>query len=582
MPSRRSGFSGVRRHARCKGSYQCRNDNCNILQEYGPPNNTQFSKNGKCKVCGMDGAYVPCEGRKVWEFDDVTCKVRVYHTGNHSCPVLCTELVGKNACVIEEYFRKNPTEKPRKAVNTVITDAIKEGKSWDEVERLTDSLLDVSKVKNKKQKVSQNLNPRGHSFEAVGKFKEEMSSKDPLYVFKANDETLNPDLPTFVFCTSTLKAHMGLKMNREGNHFLSEEFCHFDGKHGRAGGYKTLALSVYHEVLRKQIVLAVMHVLEESANTIELFWKTWNEVLEKISNDPQAVFLPKGYMMDEHGGNWEVLKRVAGEDELKLCVSCEFHFKDSVNKHANKLTSTYSKASFKRGANELLTAVSPSSYECAYGKLTAFINEKPSKRKFLQTWLNWWDRRREHLCHAYRLKTNMPATNLSEVVNSSWSTAGLCGLNLIDAIRDDVTDSVKLEGQWKSFGCGAKCGGTGPDSNVLESRERAKKMRRAALYSQELLEEDNLLLAHEEKESGRSFRVDPLCTHRPDRRQRRKSNASKSKKKKKNAGSAYNQSDVSDSEVRNKDESTSDEGPPTKHKQNKENHTHSKTKTHTS
>ena len=315
---------------------------------------------------------------------------------------------------------------------------------------------------------------------------------------------------------------------------------------------------------------------------MELFCKTWNEVLEKISNDPQAVFRPKGYMMDEHGGNWEVLKRVAGEDELKLCVSCEFHFKDSVNKHANKLTSTYSKASFKRGANELLTAVSPSSYECAYGKLTAFINEKPSKRKFLQTWLNWWDRRREHFCHAYRLKTNMPATNLSEVVNSSWSTAGLCGLNLIDAIRDDVTDSVKLEGQWKSFGCGTKCGGTGPDSNVLESRERAKKMRRAALYSQELLAEDNLLLAHEEKESGRSFRVDPLCTLRPDRRQRRKSNASKSKKKKKNAGSAYNQSDVSNSELRNKDESTSDEGPPTKHKQNKENHTHSKTKTHTS
>ena len=309
-----------------------------------------------------------------------------------------------------------------------------------------------------------------------------MSSKDPLYVFKANDETLNPDLPTFVFCTSTLKAQMGLKMDQEGDHFLSEEFCHFDGKHGRAKWYKTLALSVYHKVLRKQIVLAVMHALEESADTIEFFWKTWNEVLKKISNDPKTIFRPKGYLMDEHGGNWEGLKRVAGEDELKLCVSCEFHFKDSVNKHANKLTSTYSKSKFKRAANELLTAVSPSSYECAYGKLAAFINEKPSKRSFLQTWLDWWDRRREHFCHAYRLKTNMPATNLSEVVNSSWSTAGLCGLNLIDAICNDVTDSVKLERQWKSFRCGAKCGGTGPDSNVLESRERAKQIRRAALY----------------------------------------------------------------------------------------------------
>ena len=190
MPSRRSGFSGVRRLARCKGSYRCRNDNCNFFQEHGQPNNTQFSKNGKGNVCGLDGAYVPCEGRKVWEFDDVTCKVRVNHTGDHSCLVLCTESVGKKACVIE-FFCKNPSEKPRKAVNTIITNAIKEGKSWNEVERLTDSLLDVSKVKNKKQKVSKSLNSSGHSFEAVGKFKAEMSSKDPLYVFKANDETLN-------------------------------------------------------------------------------------------------------------------------------------------------------------------------------------------------------------------------------------------------------------------------------------------------------------------------------------------------------------------------------------------------------
>ena len=78
------------------------------------------------------------------------------------------------------------------------------------------------------------------------------------------------------------------------------------------------------------------------------------------------------------------------------------------------------------------------------------------------------------------------------------------------------------------------------------------------LYSQELLSEDDVL-AHEEKEFGRSFHVDPLCTHTPDCRERRKSNAQKCTKKKKNAGSAYNQSNVSDSEQRNKDESTSGE-----------------------
>ena len=83
----------------------------------------------------------------------VTCKLWVYHTSDHSCNVLLAdESVGRNGDTIEQFFRKNPKEKPGKAVNTIITDAIKEGKSWDEVERLTDTLLDASKVKNVKKK----------------------------------------------------------------------------------------------------------------------------------------------------------------------------------------------------------------------------------------------------------------------------------------------------------------------------------------------------------------------------------------------------------------------------------------------
>ena len=42
-------------------------------------------------------------------------KVRVYHTCDHSCPVLCTESVGKKACVIEEFLSKSPSEKTKKS-----------------------------------------------------------------------------------------------------------------------------------------------------------------------------------------------------------------------------------------------------------------------------------------------------------------------------------------------------------------------------------------------------------------------------------------------------------------------------------
>jgi hypothetical protein len=53
----------------------------------------------------------------------------------------------------------------------------------------------------------------GIALRQLRSLKKKLVPKIPFYVYKANDETLNPDLPSFVFCTSTLKAQMGLKMD---------------------------------------------------------------------------------------------------------------------------------------------------------------------------------------------------------------------------------------------------------------------------------------------------------------------------------------------------------------------------------
>ena len=47
-------------------------------------------------------------------------------------------------------------------------------------------------------------------------------------------------------------------MDRNGEHFLKEEYCIFDGKFKRCRDFVTLTASVYHPLLNRQIPCAVM------------------------------------------------------------------------------------------------------------------------------------------------------------------------------------------------------------------------------------------------------------------------------------------------------------------------------------
>ena len=88
MTSRRSGFTGTRRLARCKGSYKCINDDCAYLKQYFKRNRVQFQvRSGEniCHSCGAPATHIQCPASKVWEFDDSNGTVVVYHHGVHTC-----------------------------------------------------------------------------------------------------------------------------------------------------------------------------------------------------------------------------------------------------------------------------------------------------------------------------------------------------------------------------------------------------------------------------------------------------------------------------------------------------------------
>lgn len=218
----------------------------------------------------------------------------------------------------------DPEMKPKKAVNSVITEAIKDGHDWDAIESLTESLLDPSLPTNVKQKVRKELHPAGHSFEAVQVLKTKLDMKDTLYVFDMNDGRFNSDKLTFVFSTSKEKMNLAADMSRDGDLSLSREYCHFDGKHSRVHGMKTLTAGVFHPVLGKMVRLAVMHCEYENATNVALFWHLFNKALQAAANNPNVTFKPHGYMMDEGGAEWAGLERELGRKMFSLPRAANF------------------------------------------------------------------------------------------------------------------------------------------------------------------------------------------------------------------------------------------------------------------
>ena len=114
-----------------------------------------------------------------------------------------------------------------------------------------EATLDRQWLANEKKQIKRDNELFGHDFEAVVTFKQYCDKKDNYYVYKINDRRGNPDRPSFVFKMGTQKAKMAINMDKDGNHFMKEEFCFFDGKRKRCRGFVTLTASVYYGLLQK-------------------------------------------------------------------------------------------------------------------------------------------------------------------------------------------------------------------------------------------------------------------------------------------------------------------------------------------
>ena len=122
-------------------------------------------------------------------------------------------------------------------------------------------------------------------------------------------------------------------MRRDGNSFMNAEYYYLNGNFKKVKSFATLTASVYHSLLRKQVVLASMQCNQEGKENIEIFWHILNITYKEMHGDDEKFF-PAGWCTDMPSGNFIGLVKIYDEDILETVKRCEFYFRDSVNRKA--------------------------------------------------------------------------------------------------------------------------------------------------------------------------------------------------------------------------------------------------------
>ena len=134
---------------------------------------------------------------------------------------------------------------------------------------------------------------------------------------------------------------------------------------------------------------------------------------------------------------WKILLPAFQLNKLK---TCEFHFKECRNRQARKLNK-HDRRNFKDLCNGLLEAVSPTAYEKSKEDLENFVAES-EERKYLQSWIEWWHKRRNYIFRAFVQFDSAPKLNHAELIHASWVKRDRMNMPLLDAAYADSRDKM--------------------------------------------------------------------------------------------------------------------------------------------
>ena len=201
----------------------------------------------------------------------------VFHYGVHTDRAIQNRQNMEVERTLAEDFEKHSSLKVLEAAVNTLVSTLTTGTTWEQLETLAESLEDTRRVQDTKAKVEKSLEQHGHCFDALCEFKKFCDQKDPLLVYRFNDERQNGDL-MYVFKCLQFQAKLSLSMDRGETGLLNDQYCYADTTHKRCPGFKTLTLWVYHPLLRKLVKLATLECLTDDTDAFVQFWTLFNEV----------------------------------------------------------------------------------------------------------------------------------------------------------------------------------------------------------------------------------------------------------------------------------------------------------------
>ena len=495
--SSRKNFHGVRRLAKCKGSYLCRSNTCCLDNK---PNQVQFTKTNSsvvCSICGLQAEWISCPARKVWEHnkDELT----VMYRGKHTCVAKQRKISRK---MLAKAIEAHPGIPPSKLVVNEMSGLLSENTvDWEKVEGLANQYADMKRVHNVKAEIMDEENAHGHSFDTVCHLKQEADKKDKYLIYKINNHNMNNGKPSYVFKSSQAMAEIALEMDHNGSSPLSKCHAHVDAKHGRVRGMKTITLWVQHPVVRRVLCLATMDVMRENEENLTLFWETFNEMLQEVSGVKKYKFNPVGWIVDENAANWKSIQAVFGDEAAKSTFSCKFHFKESLVKHSHKVVEGQD---FKDLGNAMLEACTESAYEMKYMQMKQFSADNNG---IFDEWLAWWHKRRTHIFRAFK-PIDVPNTNLAEIGHAQMANTTESNMLLIKACRVDIAQALRQNAIVQAFFKGGVSCGRVTNKKQRQRMSYKKQMQHAKVYAQELS-------SNESVDEGNSIYVPRHGLHRP-------------------------------------------------------------------
>ena len=229
------------RYRDCSGGYTCPNTECLFFKQFKYSNRTNFTMNGTCEYCSASGNHQSCSAQKYIAFsNDKEAYVYVYHCGNRTCTA---KYIHKRSFdIVKDVLSKDCNITPPQIQSMNILADLRSRKNWNKVEKNAHNVANVKAFSNENVKQKKALQPSGVGFGAIKELKTYTDLQDPYLIHVINENE------QYVFKTSSTQMMIACSMDTDGDPYMHEEYCHYDGdgNHKIVKAFVTLTPSVYH------------------------------------------------------------------------------------------------------------------------------------------------------------------------------------------------------------------------------------------------------------------------------------------------------------------------------------------------